>query len=135
MTGTMQAESDEDSEQATATETEETTYLCAQLWTPTSRWLALSEEERYEFLDDIASEVTDMTENGIEILGFAINDADTPGGDDYRYLAMWKLPDKDHLQRLEKITATADWSEYFDAITVRGELVDPCYARLDMIKR
>jgi len=116
-------------------ETAGTTYLCAQLWTPTPRWLALSEDERYGFLDELAVEVNEMTADGVDILGFAINDGGSAPQDAHRYIAMWKLPSETHLQRLEETVSESDWGEYFDQVMVRGELVDPCYARMDMIKR
>ena len=48
---------------------------------------------------------------------------------------MWKLPSEACLQRLEETVSESDWGEYFDQVMVRGELVDPCYARMDMIKQ
>ena len=98
-------------------------YLYVELWTPKSSWLELSAEERESYFEAVGSDIESLTEEGIEVIGFAINDEGTPQRIDHRYLAAWTMPSEDHAETLEEAVAEAGWYEYFDQINARGELI------------
>ncbi len=108
--------------------------LYVELWNAKPAWLALSEKERSEYFEKVGSEIEKLMKEGIELVGFALNDQETPHRSDYRYIAAWTLPSKDHVDMLEESVYEAGWYRYFDQVNARGELVPPPVALGDMIK-
>ncbi len=109
-------------------------HLYIELWKARPTWLALPAGERKQFFDKVGSEIQKLTEAGVEIVGFAINDADTPHGSDYRYLAVWKMPRLEHVEMLERSVEQAGWHTYFEQINARGALIPPSQAIEDMVR-
>lgn len=108
-------------------------YLYVELWTPKPSWLELSEKERESYFDGVASEIESLTQEGIEVVGFTVNDEETPHGVDHRYSAAWTMPSEDHAEMLEEAVEEAGWYEYFDQLNARGKLLSPEDAFGDMI--
>ena len=108
--------------------------LYVELWNARPAWLELSEQERGAYFDKVGSEIEKLTREGIEIVGFALNDQETPNRSEYRYVAVWRLPSKEHVAMLEKSVSEAGWYEYFDQVNARGELISPPVALGDMVK-
>ncbi len=107
-------------------------HLYVELWKARPEWLALSVEERQQYFDKIGAEIQKLTEAGVEIVGFAINDEETPHRGDYRYLAVWKMPSLEQVEMLERSVEQAGWHEYFEQVNARGELIPPPQALEDM---
>jgi hypothetical protein len=61
-------------------------HLYVELWKARPEWLALSVEERQKYFDKVGTEIQKLTEAGVEVVGFAINDDDTPHRSNYRCL-------------------------------------------------
>jgi hypothetical protein len=99
-------------------------HLYAELWKAWPKWLALAVGERKQYFDNVGTEIQKLTDAGVEVVGFAINDEDTPNRGDYRYLAVWKMPS------LEQ----SGWYEYFEQVNARGELIPPPDALGDMAR-
>lgn len=99
--------------------------LYVELWQAQPKWLALSVAERQEYFEKVGSELQKLTEAGVELVGFAINDEDTPYRGDYRYLAVWKMPSREQVEMLEASVQQAGWHDYFEQINARGELISP----------
>ena len=76
-------------------------HLYVELWKARPKWLALPAEKRKQYFDKVGSEIQKLTDAGVEIVGFAINDGDTPHRCDSRYLAVWKLPSLEQVEMLE----------------------------------
>lgn len=107
--------------------------LYVELWNAKQAWLDLTPEERQAYFDKVGEEIGKLTEAGIEIVGFAINNEDTSHRSDHRYLAVWKMPSTDHVQMLEESVSGAGWYEYFDQVNAGGELIPPPAALEDMV--
>lgn len=108
-------------------------HLYAELWNPRQAWLDLSGEERSSYLEKVGPGIGKLTEAGIELVGFAICEDDTPHEAGYRYLAVWKMPKgREHAHLLEGILDEAGWHDYFDQVNARGAVVPPPQALQDM---
>lgn len=110
-------------------------HLYTELWNARPEWLALSEDERKDYIAQVGPGIQKLKEAGIELIGFALNDSDTPYRTNYRYLALWKMPEgKSQARLLEGILEDAGWHNYFEQVNARGELVDPQVALEDMVQ-
>lgn len=108
-------------------------HLYVELWNVKQPWLDLSAEERQSYFDKVGSEIEKMTDAGIEIVGFAINNENTSHRSDHRYLAVWKMPTPEHVKMLEESVSQAGWYQYFDQVNAGGKLISPPEALEDMI--
>lgn len=108
-------------------------HLYVELWSPKPAWHELPADEREAYFETVGNEIESLTEEGIEVVGFAVNDEETPRRADYRYLAAWKMPSEDHVELLEESVADAGWYDYFDQVNARGELLTPEDALGDML--
>ncbi len=66
-----------------------------------------------------------LAKAGVEIVGWGVNDPETPYRGDYRYLAVWKIPDRELVQQFEETVEQGGWHKYFEQINVRGEILTP----------
>lgn len=109
-------------------------YLYVELWKPRQKWLEMSEKAREEYVAGIGPDIERLTNQGVEILGFAVNDEETPHRAEYRYLAAWKMPDKSLVEDLEAAVEAAGFHDYFEQVNARGGLMSPEEAMGDMIR-
>ena len=108
-------------------------HLYVELWNVRPQWLELSTEERKQYLDKAGSQIKKLTDTGVEIVGFAINDADTPHRSNYQYMAVWKMLGLEQVALLERSLEQAGWHAYFEQVNARGTLVPPSEALADMV--
>ena len=108
--------------------------LYVELWNANSKWLALSEEDRQQYIDGVGPSMNVLIDAGVEIVGWAMSDTDTPHDSGYRYIAVWKMPSAKEVDLLEKALVQAGWHDYFDQVNARGELIPPPQALEDMVK-
>lgn len=110
-------------------------HLYVELWNARPEWLALSIDERENYISKVGPGIKKLNEAGVELVGFALNDPDTPHRSDHRYLAVWKMPDgESQVNLLEETLEEAGWHEYFEQVNARGALVDPSVALRDMVQ-
>ena len=74
-----------------------------------------------------------MLEKGAEVLGCAINDNTGTERIDYRYMAVWRLPDKDFSQQLETGAKELGFLDYFDQVNFSGSIIPLPVMNDDMI--
>ncbi|MFO8146786.1 MAG: DUF6616 family protein [Bacteroidota bacterium] len=98
-------------------------YLYVELWNVTESWMKLSKDKRREFFDKMELGVKEIMDSGAEVTGWAMNDEHTPYRSDYRYMAVWKLPSIDDVEKLEKAVADSGWHTYFSQVNARGEMI------------
>ena len=108
-------------------------YMFVEQWKARPEWLVLSQQEREKYVSKVGQAIEDLLKAGIEIVGFALNDQDTPHRSDYRYFSEWKLPDKKLLQQFEQAIEQSGWYQYFEQTNARGEFIQPDAALGDMI--
>lgn len=98
-------------------------YLYVELWNVTQKWMDLSKQERADFFEKVGPGMQQLSESGVEVTGWAMNDEHTPYRSDYRYMAVWKMPSLDHVKNLEKAVADSGWHEYFSQVNARGQII------------
>jgi len=113
----------------------ESGYILTEIWKARPSWIALSLEERQQFFHEkIGPFIASQVEQGAEFLGCAINDNTGPERIDYRYMAVWKLPDKDFSERLEAGAKEAGFLDYFEQVNFSGRMIAPDVMNADMIQ-
>lgn len=108
-------------------------HLYIELWNAKDAWLDLSEAERRKYVEQVGPGIGQLQEAGVELIGFARNDEETPHRAGYRYLAAWTMPGREQVELLEGILEEAGWHQYFEQVNARGELVEPQVVLGDMI--
>jgi len=108
-------------------------FLYVELWKARPEWYALSKEERTEYMSESGPAIQELLEKGIELVGFGLNEVETPHRADYRYLSVWKIPEKKLVMQMESAVEKAGWHEYFEQANVRGWFVTPEAVLSDMI--
>lgn len=113
----------------------ESDYILTEIWKARPSWVALSLEDRQQFFrDKIGPLIMGLVEQGAEFLGCAINDNTGPERMDYRYMAVWKLPDKVFSDRLEADAKEAGFLDYFEQVNFSGRMITPDVMNADMIR-
>lgn len=88
--------------------TDQTGYILTEIWNARPAWLSLSADERIRFFEEkIEPLLMSLLGEGAEILACAVNDNTGSERMDYRYMAVWKLPDKAFSDRLEAVAREA----------------------------
>ena len=109
-------------------------YILTEIWKAKPAWLELSPEERRRFFDEkVHPFLGKMLEAGAEFLGCAINDNTGTERIDYRYMAVWKLPDKAFSDNLEAGAKEMGFLDYFDQANFSGSVIPPPVMNEDMI--
>ena len=75
----------------------------------------------------------DQMQKGAEFLGCAINDDAGPERIDYRYMAVWKLPNKAFSEALEAGAKALGFLDYFEQVNFSGNMITPDVMNGDMI--
>ena len=109
-------------------------YLYVELWKPKPEWNNLPCEQREEFLSIRAPGVNRMKGLKAELVGVAVCDEAAPLDSEYRYLAVWKLPNRGHVHMLEKAVQEEGWGNYFDITNARGKVISVNDFVGDMVK-
>lgn len=98
-------------------------HLYVELWKARPAWLSLSADDRTAYVAQLGPAIGQLLGAGIELVGFAIADADAPHPSGYPYIAVWKMPTLDLARALEAAVEGAGWHTYFEQINARGELM------------
>ncbi|MHC5005600.1 MAG: DUF6616 family protein [Planctomycetota bacterium] len=110
-------------------------YILTEIWKPRPAWLSLGADERTRFFDErIGPLITSLIGEGAEILACAINDNTGTERIDFRYMAVWRLPDKAFSDRLESAALDAGFLEYFEQANFSGACITPDVMNADMIR-
>ncbi len=107
-------------------------YLYVEQWNVTKEWMDLSKEDRRAYMNKVSDAINDMSRGGVENLGWAMNDEHTPYRSDYRYMALWKLPNEEAVKKFEHGIEEAGWHKYFSQVNSRGKLL-PLHEAIDFL--
>ncbi len=111
-------------------------YILTEIWKARPSWLALSVQERGQFFQEkVGPLLMELIGQGAEIIACAINDNTGEERIDYRYMAVWKLPDKEFSDRLEAAAKDAGFLEWFEQVNFSGSAITPDALNGDMIHR
>ncbi|MCJ7420523.1 DUF6616 family protein [Sphingomicrobium astaxanthinifaciens] len=103
----------------------ETMYIYVELWKAKQKWLDMEHSDRKNYLSRVQESIGNLVSLGIEPLHFALLDKDVPHSVDYRYLAVWKMPDRRAAETLERDVEAAGFHDLFEQVNARGEETTP----------
>lgn len=107
-------------------ENEDPGYILTEIWNAKPSWFALSKEERQAFFNEkINPLLMGEIKSGAEILGCAVNNNDGSERMDYQFMAIWKFPNKESSDKLEKAAKDAGFLKYFDQVNFSGNMIPP----------
>jgi hypothetical protein len=99
-------------------------YLMIEAWTPKRTWLALSEQERANYVEGVGEGVAALTAQGVRSLGWGLVDEASRGMDRVAF-AVWECGSRAGCDALRAAIAAAGWYEYFDQIDFGGKAGAP----------
>lgn len=94
-------------------------------WNARQAWLGLSQEERGAYIAQLGPAIQQLTEQGVEIITWAINDGDTDNRLGYDFFAVWKFPSDEMAKNFEGLVHGAGWYNYFDQVNMKGSPAGP----------
>jgi hypothetical protein len=116
-------------------------YLYVELWKARPEWLALSKEDRLDLFSEITLQW--LNERGVNLvspgdegtgssdaayvtlLGSAINQAGPPHNTDYRWFAVWTVPDRRTIRLFEeRVEQLGWWYDFFEQVNGWGKLIE-----------
>ena len=110
-------------------------YILAEIWNAKPFWLALPAEARVEFFETkIGPLLGSLVGEGAEILACATNDNTGSERMDYRFMAIWRLPNRAFSDRLEAAGKEAGFLEYFDQVNFSGNSIPADVLNAEMIE-
>jgi hypothetical protein len=107
---------------------EQDEHLLVEMWeSRDGGWEKLTRQQRQDILDQIGNGVGKLVEEGLQSLGFFVND---PKEGRYRehwqFVAVWKLPSKALLDKmLPQVEQLPRWFEVMNEKRVWGKILDP----------
>ena len=63
-----------------------------EMWTPTAAWLTLSITERTAYIQNVAAATKSLTDQGVEMLTWSLNEQGVSHASTYQYFAIWRFP-------------------------------------------
>jgi hypothetical protein len=99
-------------------------YLYVELWKIRPAWLELSKDERKSWFDKLLGSLQEQLQSGVEPLGLAQNDNDTPLSAGFDFVAAWKMPSKEIAQQFERFVEDAGWHNFFEQVNARGPMLE-----------
>jgi hypothetical protein len=98
-------------------------HLYVEMWKARPAWLAMEPDERAAFLARLEPMVMKLVDEGMQLIGFAVTDADVPhGAADYPYMSVWRMPTLDLVRAYEQAVEATGWHDYFDQTNARGSV-------------
>jgi hypothetical protein len=102
-----------------------TMHYYIEQWRPRPKWLSLTPEDRGKFLFDLSPTIQGLIDGGIELLGYMISDTQARPGNGFSFLRIWKVQEKESMQRIEEALGEAGWHEFFERGNLHGEILTP----------
>jgi N-hydroxyarylamine O-acetyltransferase len=94
-----------------------------ELWKARSQWLALSQQERSDYVDLIDEGIGKLCGDNVELVGIVLNDTEEYRRDEYRWLVIWKFSDRSFLRYRHELSERIGWDRYFERLDACGELL------------
>jgi hypothetical protein len=115
--------------------TETSGYILTEIWRAKPSWMSLSVSQRERYFEEVIGPfIGSQIDKGAEFLGCAVNDNDGSERIDYRYMAVWKLPNREFSEKLELGSKAAGFLEYFEQVNFSGSMISPSQLNADMIE-
>ncbi len=99
-------------------------YLMIEAWTPKPAWLALTEQERADYVAGVGEGVGGLAAQGVTSLGWGLID-EASRGTEHTAFAVLECGSREGCDALRSTIAAAGWYEYFDQVDFGGEAGPP----------
>lgn len=99
-------------------------HYLTELYSAKPAWLALSQEQRQQFLTAVGSAMPTLSALGIEPITFGEIDRSRLHSPKQTFFAVWRCPDDAALEALVAGIAQSGWHDYFDTINAGGKGTD-----------
>ncbi len=75
-------------------------------------------------MDKTLAGLQQQLQSGVEVVGFASNDGNTPHSSGYDFFAAWRMPNKEVAEQFEDFVGRAGWHKYFEQVNARGQIME-----------
>lgn len=93
-------------------------------FTPKPTWLALSQEDKSEYMNRIALSTQPLIDQGGEPVIMSEIDSDTVERLNHQFFVIWKFPTDELAKDFEALGLNEGWYDYFDQFNIKGGVVD-----------
>lgn len=91
-------------------------HYLVELYTPNAAWKALPIEQRRQFLGNIGSAMSGLSNLGVEVLALAETESGIDQSSEHRFLGIWRFPDQQARDALLAGIKASGWYDYFDHV-------------------
>ncbi|WAJ42534.1 haloalkane dehalogenase [Mycobacterium sp. Aquia_216] len=102
--------------------------IFVELYKYRQEWIDLGVAERESFVGRLAGALVGLQAQGVEVLGYGVNDLDTDRRAAYDFFSVYRVPDVQIQRLFEAGIAASGWYDYFDQINVSGAALTPAGA-------
>jgi haloalkane dehalogenase len=88
-------------------------------------WLALPAAEKRRFADLIQGQAQVLARQGVEVIGWGMNDPDTDRRAPYDFFCVYRVPSVEFQRAFEANISASKWYEYFEQVNVTGASLSP----------
>jgi len=92
-----------------------------EIWNVKPAWLALSAEERGNYMGQVGAHIQGLLDKGVKVLTWSGNDGATTHRADYDYFAIWTFPDQTTADAFQQLVEGAGWYNYFEQTNLMGK--------------
>lgn len=96
-----------------------------ELYNYRASWQALSTGERRRFADLILADAQGLTQYGVEVIGWGMNDPDTDRRAPWDFFCVYRVPNAEFQRVFEAKISSSKWYEYFEQVNVSGASLSP----------
>ncbi|PCI34254.1 MAG: hypothetical protein COB54_00200 [Alphaproteobacteria bacterium] len=100
-------------------------HILIEHWTYKTSWLALTEQQRSEFLNQIGQSMAELEKAGVTTLGWGETDHTTDQPIPYDFIALWQGETEAALDLMLETIKKSGWYDYFDHVNTRTCLTEP----------
>ncbi|MDV3128360.1 hypothetical protein M1247_25840 [Mycobacterium sp. 21AC1] len=94
--------------------------LFVEMYSYKQKWIELSVPEREAFVGTVLDVLAGLQTEGVEILGYAVNDPVTDRRAPYDFFCVYRVPDADLQRGFESGIKASGWYDYFDQVNLSG---------------
>ncbi|MCO5945712.1 DUF6616 family protein [Mucilaginibacter flavidus] len=94
-------------------------------WNAKQAWLDLDQQQRGEYISQLGPAIQQLTEQGVEIITWGVNDPDTDKRLPFDFFAVWTFPSDEMAKSFEGLVEAAGWHNYFDQQNMKGDPASP----------
>lgn len=92
-----------------------------ELWNAKPAWLALSQAERGDYMNQVGTHIQGLLDQGVKVLTWSNNESNTTHKADFDYFAIWSFPDQASADGFQQLVEGAGWYNYFEQVNLMGQ--------------